>query len=244
MANQNFKTSPQTLARIGGLLYLIIIVAGIFGELFVRSKIIVPGDAAATAKNIMSSELRWRIGIAGDLIMHVFDIPLVLIFYVLLRPVSRNLALLTMLLTLVQTAVLVANELNLLTPLFLLGNAEYLTSVEPQQLHALAYLSLKTYDHGFGIGLIFFGFSCLVLGNLIFRSGFLPKALGILMQIAGLCYLTNSFALLLSPTFAHRIFPAILAPVFIAETTLCLWLIMKGVNVPNWNKKAAVGQVI
>jgi hypothetical protein len=241
MSSHTAEASPRTYARIGGLLYLIIIVAGILGELFVRGRIVVPGDAAATVHNIMASQSLWRVGIAGDLIMHVCDIPLMWIFYLLLRPVSGNLALLAMLFNLIQTAVLVANKLNLLTPLFLSGDAEYLKAFEPRQLQALAYISLRSHDHGFGVGLIFFGCTCLVLGSLIFKSGYLPRALGVLMQIAGLSYLTNSFALLLAPGLAARLFPGILVPSFIAELSLCLWLLVKGVDVPGW-EAAAVKQ--
>lgn len=211
-----------------------------FAVIFVRGKLIVSGDVTATANNIVASPLLWRIGIAGDLIMHVCDVPLMLIFYVLLRPVNKNLALLAVLFTLVQTAVLVANKLNLLAALFLLGSADYLKTFERHQLHALSYLSLKLHDYGFGVGLIFFGCACLVVGYLIFRSGYLPKTLGVLMQIAGLCYLTNSFALLLAPAFASMMFPAILVPAFIAELCLCLWLIVKGVNVPKWDLHAGL----
>ena len=241
MTSRAVETSPQTYARIGGLLYLILIVAGFFAVIFVRDKLIVSGDATGTANNIMGSELLWGVGIACDLIMHVCDVPLMMIFYVLLGPVNKNLALLAVLFTLVQTAVSVANKLNLLTPLFLLGSADYLKALEPRQLHALAYLALRSHAYGFGIALIFFGCQCLVLGYLIFRSGYLPKILGVLMQIAGLCYLTNSFALLLAPKFADMIFPAILAPAFIAEFSLCLWLLVKGVNVQKWETLAGAG---
>ena len=239
MASRTVETSPQVYARIGGVLYLIIIVAGLFGEAFVRSKLIVSGDATATANNIMASPLLWRIGIAGDLIMHACDVPLMLVFYVLLRPVSKNLALLAVLFNLIQTAVLVANELNLLMASFLLGSADYLKAFEPRQLHALTYLSVKLHGYGFGVGLIFFGFECLVLGYLVIRSSYLPRTLGVLMQIAGLCYLTNSFALLLAPTFANMLFPAILIPAFIAELSLCLWLLVRGVNVPKWEQQTS-----
>ena len=191
----------------------------------------------------VDTPLLWRLGIAGDLIMHVCDVPLMLIFYVLLRPVNKNLALLAVLFTLVQTAVLVANKLNLLAALFLLGDADYLKAFEPHQLHALSYLSLKLHDYGFGVGLIFFGCACLVVGYLIFRSGYLPKTIGVLMQIAGVCYLTNSFAMLLAPTFASMIFPAILVPAFIGELSLCLWLLVKGVNLPKWQTQISVGRV-
>ncbi len=234
------EIAPQTYARIGGLLYLMIIITGIFGEIGVRDALIATGDAATTAGSIMASEGLWRIGIAGDLIMHACDVPLMLIFYVLLRPVHRNLALLAVLFNVVQTAVLVATKLNLFMPLFLLGDAAYLKAFDPAQLQALSYVSLRADGFGFGVGLIFFGFECLVLGYLIFRSGFLPRILGVLIQVAGVCYLTNSFALILSPAFANMISPAILVPCFIGETSLCLWLIVKGVNVSLWKERASV----
>src|SRR5436305_9255375 len=131
MAHSTVEASPQAYARIGGALYLIIIVAGILGELFIRGRIIVTGDAAATAHNIMASQSLWRVGIAGDLVMHVCDVPLMLIFYVLLRPVNKNLALLVVLFNLIQTAVMVANEIVLLAPLFPSAGAEFPKSVQP-----------------------------------------------------------------------------------------------------------------
>ena len=238
MTNRTLEMSPQTLARIGGVIYLVIIVSGIFGELFVRDALIVSGDAATTASHIMGSELRWRIGIAGDLLMHVCDVPLMLIYYILFKPVNRHLTLLAILFNVVQTAVLVATKMNLFMPLFLLGGAPYLGAFEPAQLQAFSYLSLKMDNYGFGVGLIFFGFECLVLGYLIFRSGFLPRFLGVFMEIVGICYLVNSFALILSPAFAGAISPAILIPCFIGESSLCLWLIVKGVDVSQWREKA------
>jgi Domain of unknown function (DUF4386) len=231
------QTSPQVYARIGGILYLMIIIAGGLGEIFIRGKLIVSGDAIFTANNIMASQSLWRIGIAGDLLMHVCDIPLMLIFYILLKPVNKNLALLAVLFNLIQTAVLVANKLNLLMPLFLLGNADYLKAFEPNQLYALTYLFVKAHDYGFGIGLIFFGFACLIYGNLLFRSGYFPRTLGVLMVIAGLSYLTDSFTLILAPTYAGTIFP-VLVLALIGELSLCLWLLVKGVNIPRWEKLA------
>jgi hypothetical protein len=237
MIDGSVETSPQVYARIGGWLYLILIVVGMFGVIFVRDKIIVSGDVTATANNIIASPSLWRLGITGDLIMHVCDVPLMLIFYVLLRPVNTFLALLALLFNLIQTAVLVANKLNLLTALFLLGDPNYRQAFDPNQLNALSYLPLKLHDYGFGVGLIFFGFECLIIGYLIFKSGYLPKTIGVMMQIAGLCYLTNSFALLLAPTFASTLFPAIIVPALIAEASFCLWLIVMGVDVQKWNEK-------
>jgi hypothetical protein len=229
--------SPQRYARLGGLLYLIIIVAGLTGELFIRGSIVVPRDAAATAQNLTASTSLWRAGIAGDLVMHMCDVGLMLVFYVLLKPVNRILAMLAVLFNLAQTGVLIANKLNLMLPLFLLGNAEYLKAFSPEQLQALAYIALRTHDYGFGFGLIFFGMECIVVGYLIIRSGYLPRLLGILMQIAGVCYVTNSFALVLDPALASRLFPVILLPPFIAELSVALWLLIKGVDVARWNER-------
>lgn len=232
--------SINKTARIGGILYLVIIAAGLYSELFVRAKLVVPGDAAVTANNIISSQLLWRTGIAADLLMHICDIPLMLIFYLLLKPVNKNLALMALLFNLIQTAVLVANKLNLVVALFPLGDAEYLKSFYPQQLYTLTYLSIKSHEYGFGLGLIFFGFTCLVAGYLIFKSGYLPKAIGVMMQIAGACYLLNSFALILAPSFADKIFPMVLLPPFVAEISFCFWLFFKGVNMRIWEKQSAL----
>jgi len=122
--------------------------------------------------------------------------------YVLLRPASRNLALLNLLLKLIQTAVQVAHKLNLLVPLFLLGDAPYLKAFEPAQPQSWSwsYFIIRPNEYGFGVGLIFFGCVCLVEGHLIRKSGYLPRFLGVLMQIVDVCYLVNGFALLLPPT--------------------------------------------
>ncbi len=233
------ETSPQIYARLGGVLYLVLILVGMFSVIFVRNTLIVSGDAVATAKNIMASPMLWRMGIVADLLMHVCDVPIMLIIYLLLRPVNKNLAVFALLFNLIQTAVLVANKLNLIAALLPLQNADYLKAFEPSQLYAQMYLSLKLHDIGFGVGLIFFGFTCLVNGYLIFRSGYLPKAIGVMMQIAGLCYLVNSFTVLLAPAFAGKISPSILLPSFVAELSFCLWLIVKGVDVPKWRSKRA-----
>ncbi len=238
MEEYEVGASPRVLPRIGGLLYLIIIVGGIFGEAFIRGRLIVSGDATATAANIRSLEALWRFGIASELFMLTCTVALTLIFYVLLRPISRDLALLAVFFNLVSVAFEAANELRLLEALLSLSNAEYLSAFEPEQLYAMASLSLTSYGYGFGVSLIFFGCECLVLGYLIFRSGYLPKVIGVLMQVAGLSYLTNSFALLLAPAVADQIFPAILLPAFVGEASLCLWLLVKGVNVEKWKPQA------
>ncbi|HSK45260.1 MAG TPA: DUF4386 domain-containing protein [Candidatus Binatia bacterium] len=240
MQQRNTATSPQVYARIGGVLYLIIIVIGFCGEFFVRDKLEVSGDVSATANNILASESLWRISIAGDLILLVCAVALTLILYLLLKPVNKNLALLAVFFNIVEFPIEAVSKLYLLGALFLSGSADYLKAFEPRQLHALVKISVKLHDYGFGIDLIFFGCACLVYGYLLFRSGYFPRTLGVLMAIAGLRYLTNSFTLILAPTYSGRIFP-ILVLALIGELSLCLWLIVKGVNVQQW--KEQVGAV-
>jgi Domain of unknown function (DUF4386) len=233
----SIERSPQRYARIAGIMYLAIIALGMFGELYVRGTLVISGDAAATSAAIAASPLLWRAGIVGDLLMQVLDVPVIVVFYYLLRPVSRSLALFATLINLVQTAVLVMNKLNLMIPLFVLEKSGYLAAFSPEQLHALSSLAIQAHTYGFGIGLIFFGFACLATGYLIFKSGYLPKTLGVLMVLAGLSYLINSFALLLAPSVADAITPAVLIPAFVGELSLTLWLIVQGVNLPEWQRR-------
>ena len=238
MTDRSIESSPQLYARIGGALYLIIIVIGLFGEAFVRDKLIVSGDAAATAKNIMASESLWRFHVAAELFLLICAIVLLMILFVLLKPVSRELTLLALFFNLVSIGLEAATTMYLVVALFPLGNAAYLKAFSPEQLYAMATLSLKAHVYGFGVSLLFFGCFCVVIGRVIYKSGFLPKVIGALIQIAGLCYLTDSFALILSPAFANRLFPAILLPAFVGEASLCLWLLTKGVNVQRWKEQA------
>ena len=241
MTERQLEASPRALSRVGGLLYLMIIVLGLFGEMSVRERLVVSGNAAATAANIGSHESLWRTGIATELCLLICAIAVAVILYVLLKPVSRDLALLAAFFNLVSIAVEAAYSLHLVAALFPLGDASYLGAFTPEQLHAMVSLSVRAHAHGFGISLIFFGCFCVVVGYLIFRSGFLPKIIGVLMQIAGLCYLVNSFALILAPGLADRLYPAILVPSFIGEASLCLWLLVKGVNPERWNRLAESG---
>jgi len=238
MEKRRVEFSPRALARLGGLLYLIIIVIGLVGEIFIRGRIVVPGDATATADNLRLHESLWRFGIAAELLLLICAIALLAIFFVLLRPVSRDLTLLATFFNLVSITIEATSALWLLAALFPLGEARYLGAFTLEQLHTMPRLAIRMHAHGFGVSLIFFGCFCLVVGYLIFRSGFLPKTLCVLMQIAGLSYLTNSFALLLAPAFATKLLPWILLPAFIAESSLCLWLLVKGVDVPRWQEAA------
>lgn len=233
------ETSPQLYARTGGLLYLLIIVFGGFAEGFVMNNLIVAGDAAATAHNIMASPGLWSLGVAGNLLVPVLAVAQAWIFYLLLRPVNKQLVLLSVFLVLVSLSIESVSKLFLLAVMPVLASANHPGTFDPLQAQSLAHLSLVLHDIAFNIALIFFGFSCLVDGYLIYKSGYLPKLVGLLMQLAGLCYLIACFAALLAPTFANVITPAILIPPLIGESTFCPWLLIKGVNVVRWKERTS-----
>lgn len=235
--NPSFERAPRFYMRFAGLFYLAIILLGLYGEMFVRAKLVTWGNPAATAQAISASPLLWRSGIVGDLLMQVFDIPVIVVLYLLLKPLNRPLALAATYINLIQTAVLVANKLTLLVPLILLGGSSHLSSFSTEQLHSLSYTAIKIHNYGFAIGLIFFGVACVIRGYLLFKSGYVPKIFGVLMLLAGLSYLINSFALLIAPSFAARLSPGILLPAFVGELSFCLWMIVKGIDLAAWKQQ-------
>lgn len=228
----------HTAARFAGVLYLIIIAGGLFAEAFVRQQLIVPGDPGATVRNILEQELLYRVGFAVHLFYLACALPLMLIFYRLFQRVSRDAALLALLFGVVAITIEGVNLLNHLAPVRLLAG-ESLDALSLEQLHSLLYAYASLFGSGFAISLVFFGVFCYLLGYLIYRSGFLPRFLGILMGLAGLCYLTNSFSLFIAPGFASLLFPYILLPCLAAELALALWLVVMGVNVREWENRAA-----
>jgi len=239
MTQQTAKMSPQLYARICGVLYLYIIVAGIFAELFVRSRLVVPANAAATASNIMTNESLFRIGFSGELLHLAFDVVVAVILYALLRPVDRHVALLAAFMRFAADIILAVASLSHFAALRLFADADYLKTFSADQLHTLALLALELHGDGYAICLLFFGFACLSLGYLIFRSGFLPRTIGALLAIAGVCYLINSISHFLSPAFAATLFPGLFVPMFVAELSLALWLLVKGVDVAKWEEKVS-----
>ena len=223
------------VARVGGVLYLIIIVLGALGEAVVRGSIVVSGNATATAANLRSMEWLWRLGVAAEVVLLTCAAALALILYILLRRVSRDLALAAVFFNLVCIAIEGVAAVSLATALSPLASSPYLSAFAPEQINAMAMLSVRSHTAGFTIALIFFGVECVILGYLIYRSGYMPRSIGVLMEIAGVCYVINSFALLLSPPLSSRLFPAILIPSLIAELSLALWLLLNGVNADKWN---------
>lgn len=230
--------SPRGLARLCGLLYLVTILVGIFNEAFVKGRIFVSGDATATAANLRSMELLWRLGIAGELVMVLCTVVVAYILYVLLRPVGRDLAVLMTLFNLIAIAVQAAYSLRLVEALFPLGSSGYLAAFTAAQLDAMASLALRSHAVGFGIALLLFGPFFLVSGYLIRKSTYFPRVIGILYQVAGVAYLANGFGVVLAPRFAGPIFSAIVVPAFVGEVSFCLWLLVKGLDVEKWKAQA------
>lgn len=222
--------SNKNVARIAGLLYLIVIATGLFAEVFVRQAVKVPGDALATANHIRSSEMLYRWGFVADLINFVCGLPCVLIIYFLFKRVNKFLLQLALIFVVIQTAIIAVNLLNQVSPLFVLSNNAYLNSFQPNQLATLSQLSLNIQGAGYAIGLVFFGMYCLLVGYVIFNSKLVPKLLGILYIISGVGYLINSFIMLLSKGFANPVFEYVAIPIFIGELSFCLWLLIKGVD--------------
>lgn len=243
MRDYSVENWPQGYARTGGVLYLVIIVLGIFAEAFVRNRVVVSGDAAATAANIGAMESLWRLGIASEFSALICTVALAMVYFYLLRPVSKEINLLATLLRMTAIVVQAVAVINLITALFPLGSAAYLKAFTSEQLYTMATLAVKSHSYGYGVALLFTGCTFLFHGYLIFRSGYLPKALGIMIQIAGLGYMANSFTLILYPASANQVFMIIILPVFISETSLSLWLLFKGVNVEKWRERVGTGVV-
>ena len=232
--------SVQTYARIAGVLFLLSFVGGGFGEAYVPSKLIVSADATATAHNIQAFDSLFRMSFAGYLIEAVCDIALSLIFYVLLRPVYKNLALLAAFFGLVSTASYAACELFYVAPLLILGGAGYLKTFAPDQLNTLALLSLKLFGYGASMFMVLYGVASVLRGYLIFRSGYLPKFLGVLTTLGGLAFIARSFLLVLAPAYAPGYLVLLILP---GALSLTVWLLVRGVDVGKWEERAVTSDV-
>ena len=234
--------SIKTIARVGGIFYLVNIVLGIWSIGYVSGVIEVAGNPAATAHNIITHELFYRLGLVAHIIILLTNIPLAVIFYELFKVVDRKGALLVVFFTIVGTAIESVNLLNQFAPLLLLKNGNNAGAFTPEQLQTIVYKLNQLEAMGFNLALVFFGFYCVSIGYLIFKSTFLPKIIGVIMVIGGLCYLFNSFSSFVSPQFAASLFPFIQIPSGLAELSFCLWLLIAGVNKSKWEyKKQMIG---
>ena len=220
--------SNKKLARIAGLWYLLMAITGPIGLLYVPSKLIVPGNATATANNIMTSESLFRIGIASNLICQIAFIFLVLALYRLLNDVNQQYASLMVALVLVSIPIAFLNMLNPLAVLLLLSGSSFLSVFEPDQLHALALVFLNLQEYGTVIVEIFWGLWLLPFGLLVFKSGFFPKILGVLLILACFGYVVHSFTFLLFPHYEAIVETYAGVPEGIGELSMVLWLLIMG----------------
>ena len=215
-------------ALVAGIGYLVAFVFG-YGNVR-RDKLVVRGDAAATASNISASESRFRVGIATWIVVLAADVVVAWALYVFLRPVSESLSLLTAWIRLVFVAVAAIAVVNLLSVPELLRSRDDSEGFQPDQRNAQAMLFLRSYDFGFNVGFVFFGLHILGLGYLIVRSDYIPIVLGVLLIIASVGYLIDSFACILSSSYgnneAHQLVFAI--PAIISELSLTVWLLIWG----------------
>jgi hypothetical protein len=229
--------SPRQLARIAGALYLINIVGGAFAITIVPAMLVVQDNLAATAQNIQTHELLYRSGLAAHLVVTTTNVPLAVIFYELFKVVNRRLALLDAFFILVATAIEAAGLLNQFAPLVLLGNGPYASALSPSQIQALAYLPGDLAPIDYTIHTVFFGLDILVFAYLVLRSAFLPRAIGVLLAIDGLAYLCYSFTDILAPQAAAQLVPWIQLPALVGEGSLCLWLLVVGINLDRWKEQ-------
>ena len=223
--------------RVAAFLLLILSPLAVFGMIYVPSILIVHGNAATTARNIMASESLFRLGIASTLLSQLVGIFWVLVLYQLLKPVNKNMAVLMVIFNLLIVPIAMLNELNQFAVLFLSSGADFLRVFTPGQLHTLMSLFLYLHDYGIQIAGIFWGLWLFPYGFLVFRSGFLPRFIGVLLMIGCFGYLIQSFVGFLSPNLV--VYTAWLAALTSSgELLLPLWLLIKGVNVERWEKRA------
>jgi hypothetical protein len=206
------------------------IIAGGFAEVFVRQGLTVGGNAAATAQNILEHEGLFRLGIIADLLTIVCTIILSLIFFMIFKPVNKWISLLALIFSTVACSVMAANLLNQIGPLLLLQKSSYAAAFNSGQLQTLSLYFLQLQSQGYGISLLLFAFYFPLIGWLVFKSGFIPKFIGILYALAGAGYLLNSLVMFLSPSLLAHLFPYVLLPAFIGEVSMAFWLIIKGVK--------------
>ena len=228
------ETSPRLKARITGVFYLLTILTGIFAEGFVSGRLVVDGDAAATATNILTHRGLFQLGFAVYLIEMACQIAMTALFYDLLKPAGRSVSLIAAFLGLTGCVIKTLSRVFFIAPLFVLGGAHYLSVFSAEQLQALALLFLKVNDRGAAIALVFFGFYALLTGYLIIRSTFLPRILGVLSIFGGLGWLT-----FLYPPLGYRLFPYIAALGLLGAASLILWLLVFGVNEQRWKEQAS-----
>jgi hypothetical protein len=226
--------SPRIKARLAGLCYLICGTAYTFADGSVRGKLVVAGDAAATARNILAHQALYRLGFAAELVSVVAYLAVTLLLYDLLNPVSRLLSFSAAVFSFLGCTVQAVTSLFHLAPMILLSGDHGFAALNTDQLQALALISLKIRTQSASVYMVFFGWYCLLLGCLIIRSKFFPRVIGCFLLLAG-----ASYQLFLFPQLANQLFRYVIAPAgTLGELSLVLWLLVVGVNADKWREQA------
>jgi hypothetical protein len=230
--------SIKQTARTTGILYLVMFITAPIAILMVSSKLIVPDDAATTTANIVANEGLFRFSIAGHLVVVLLDLAISVLLYVILKPVNRILAMLAMASRLVMTAMRGINLVNYFIVLQLVNGVALTGTPDASHFQSLVMVYLNAFDSGFSLDLVFFALHLFLIGYLVFRSGFFPKILGILLLIASIGYLAGSITHILFPDYQKIVDSIIMIPNTIAELAFPLWLLIKGINVKKWEELA------
>lgn len=226
--------APQRLARLAGWLYLSMVPLGIFGIMYIPLNFIVAGDAAATAQKILENEAIFRLSIVSSLVVQLVNLVLVLVLFKLLKPAARNAAALMVIFFLVSIPISMLNDLNHFGVLMLLHGQQSMGSFSLEQQQALAFFFLELHEKGVQISGIFWGLWLFPMGYAIFKSGYLPKMLGILLMIGCCGYLVDSLFAFLWPQLGVTVAQY----TFIGEILLPLWLVTKGIDATKWQQRA------
>jgi Domain of unknown function (DUF4386) len=225
--------STKSLARIAGSLYLTVAIFGGFAHLYARARIYVPGDAAATADNIVANSALFRFAFVADLIQATVFMLLGMALYLLLRHVNENIGRAMVVFVAISVAIICLNMIHHLAALLVATDASYASTFGPEGSNALVLLLVDMHHYGYLIAQIFFGLWLLPLGYLVYKSGMFPRALGVLLMIGCFGYLIDTLALFLVPNIGGAISTFVVIPAAIAEFWMVFYLLIKGVRAPQ-----------
>ncbi len=225
--------------RLAGFLYVIASIPGFFALMYVPNRIVVHGDTAATAHNIAAHEMLFRLGIAADLIAQALFVFVALALYDLFKQVNQRHAMVMLTLILAAIPIAFLNEVNSIAALVLARGADFLSVFDKSQRDALARLFLNLHGSGFDVAGIFWGLWLFPLGLLVYRSGFLPRLLGIFLIVGTFAYLANSFTSLVMPPY-EKVVSRWVSPLQLVEVVFMLWLLIKGARPESTSGRSAM----
>jgi hypothetical protein len=235
------QESIQTYARLAGVLGMITIIAGGFGEAYAPGVVFVAGDPTATAQHLLGNESLFRWGFAAYLVEALCDATLTMVFWVFVRPVHARLAMLMVVFRIISTCGFAASEVLYFGALPTLRGAQTVSALQPGQMEALAYILLRIAAFGGSLFSTFYGAANIVFGWLIYRSDYIPRIFGVGMLFTGVAFVVHTFLLILTPAYASDL---LLATAAVAFIPLILWLLVKGVNEEAWGRAVRPTQAL